>query len=76
MVKEMRCRHARKPINGGDVSTMVCPFSWVEFVKPKEYFSLLFEEKVRLEVQPKPCLLSRCKFFISSEGACKLMLSE
>ncbi len=76
MVKEINYRHTRSATKKCDVSTLVCPFSWAEVVKPKEYFSLLFEEKVNSEIQPKPCLLSRCKFFITSEGICKLMVSE
>ena len=79
MFKESRCRPTKYSVNSCDVSAkcdlsaMVCPFSWVEVVKPKEYFSLLLEEKVRSEVQSKPCLLSKCKLFNTSEGICKLM---
>lgn len=73
MTKEIRHSHAGYSGDNCNVPTMVCPFSWVEVVKPKGYFSLLFEEKVKSEVQPEPCLLSKCKFFNASEEICKLM---
>jgi hypothetical protein len=76
MLKEMRHQRSGRTHGTCDVSPMVCPFSWVEVVKPKEYFSLLFEEKVKSEITQKPCLLTRCKFFNSHENICKLMASE
>lgn len=66
-----RCKEARY-----DAATMICPFSWVEVMKPKEYFSLLFEERAKAVVQPEPCLLSRCKMFDASKGVCKLLIDD
>lgn len=76
MFEEANHKRRRYKESSCEVTTMICPFSWVEAIKPKEYFSLLFEEKAKTVTQPQPCLLSRCKFFNASKGICKLIADE
>lgn len=61
---------------GYEAATMACPFSWVESIKPKEYFSLLFEEKAMAEVRSEPCLQTRCKFFDATARQCRLIAAD
>lgn len=76
MFKETNYSRRRYKESNCEATTMVCPFSWVEVIKPKEYYSLLFEEKAKTVAQPQPCLLSRCKFYDASKGVCKLIADE